>query len=62
LLCSCGMKRLGVVAVLVVAVAALYLARAVVVPIALAMLLAFMVHPIVIRLTKVGLGRGLWRV
>ena len=53
------MKRLGVVAVLVVAVAALYLARAVVVPIALAMLLAFMVHPIVIRLTKVGLGRGL---
>jgi predicted PurR-regulated permease PerM len=53
------MNRLGVVAALVVGVTALYLARAVVVPIALAMLLAFMVHPIVMRLTKVGLGRGL---
>ena len=53
------MNRLGVVAALVVAVGALYLARAVLVPIALATLLAFMVHPIVNRLTKVGLGRGL---
>jgi predicted PurR-regulated permease PerM len=53
------MNRLGVVAALAVAVAALYLARAVVVPIALAMLLAFMVHPIVTQLTKIGLGRGL---
>lgn len=53
------MNRLWVVAALAVAVAALYLARAVVVPIALAMLLAFMVHPIVTQLTKIGLGRGL---
>src|SRR5229473_5047315 len=53
------MNRLATVAALVVGVAALYLARAVLVPIALAMLLAFMVYPIVDRLTRVGLGRGL---
>ncbi|HEX6080389.1 MAG TPA: AI-2E family transporter, partial [Methylomirabilota bacterium] len=56
---SCSMNRLWVLTALAVAVAALYLARAVVVPIALAMLLAFMVHPIVTQLTKIGLGRGL---
>src|SRR5260370_30233324 len=53
------MDRLAAVAALIVGVAALYLARAVLVPIALAMLLAFMVYPIVDRLTRVGLGRGL---
>ena len=53
------MNRLATVAALIVGVAALYLARAVLVPIALAMLLAFMVYPIVDRLTRVGLGRGL---
>src|SRR5260370_25695943 len=52
------MDRLAAVAALIVGVAALYLARAVLVPIALAMLLAFMVYPIVDRLTRVGLGRG----
>jgi predicted PurR-regulated permease PerM len=49
-------------AVLIVAVVvgatALYLARAVLVPIALAILLTFMVHPIVQRLTQWGLGRA----
>ena len=53
------MNRLATVAALIVGVAALYLARAVLVPIALAMLLAFMVYPIVDRLTRVRLGRGL---
>jgi predicted PurR-regulated permease PerM len=53
------MNRLATVAALIVGVAALYLARAVLVPIALAMLLAFMVYPIVDRLTRLGLGRVL---
>jgi predicted PurR-regulated permease PerM len=52
------MNRLATVAALIVGVAALYLARAVLVPIALAMLLAFMVYPIVDRLTRLGLGRA----
>jgi predicted PurR-regulated permease PerM len=43
----------------VVGASALYLARAVLVPIALAILLTFMVHPIVQRLTGWGLGRAL---
>ena len=42
---------------IVVGATALYLARAVLVPIALAILLTFMVHPIVQRLTRWGLGR-----
>ncbi len=52
------MNRVGMVATVAAVVAALYFARAVVVPIALAMLLAFMVHPIVVRLTRIGLHRG----
>ena len=52
------MNRLATVAALIGGVAALYLARAVLVPIALAMLLAFMVYPIVDRLTRLGLGRA----
>lgn len=43
---------------IVLGATALYLARAVLVPIALAILLTFMVHPIVQRLTRLGLGRG----
>jgi predicted PurR-regulated permease PerM len=52
------MNRLATVVALIVGVAALYLGRAVLVPIALAMLLTFMVHPIVNRLTAVGVRRG----
>ncbi len=44
---------------IVVGATALYLARAVLVPIALAILLTFMVHPIVQRLTRWGLGRAM---
>jgi predicted PurR-regulated permease PerM len=43
---------------IVLGASALYLARAVLVPIALAILLTFMVHPIVQRLTQWGLGRA----
>lgn len=53
-----SVNRVGTVLALIVGVAALYLARAVLVPIALAMLLTFMVHPIVSYLTRVGLGRA----
>jgi predicted PurR-regulated permease PerM len=52
------MNKLTTVVALIVGVAALYLARAVLVPIALAMLLSFMVYPIVAQLTRLGLGRG----
>lgn len=52
------MNRVGTVVALIAGVAALYLARAVLVPIALAMLLTFMVHPIVSYLTRIGLGRA----
>ena len=52
------MNRLATVVMLIVGVAALYLARAVLVPIALAMLLTFMVHPVVAYLTRAGLGRA----
>ena len=44
---------------IVVGAIALYLARGVLVPIALAILLTFMVHPIVQRLTQWGLGRAM---
>ena len=53
------MNRLATVVALIVGVAALYLARAVLVPIALAALLTFMVYPIVDALTRVGLPRAL---
>src|ERR1700732_2312435 len=53
------MNQLAGVIALIVGVAALYLARAVLVPIALAMLLTFMVYPIVAQLTRLGLGRRL---
>ncbi|HEU4439462.1 MAG TPA: AI-2E family transporter [Methylomirabilota bacterium] len=53
------MNRLATVVALIVGVAALYLARAVLVPIALAALLTFMVYPVVNGLTRLGLGRAL---
>ena len=53
------MNRLATVIALIVGVTALYLARAVLVPIALAALLTFMVYPIVDGLTRVGLPRAL---
>lgn len=52
------MNRLATAVMLIVGVAALDLARAVLVPIALAMLLTFMVHPVVAYLTRAGLGRA----
>ena len=45
------------VAVVVVVVGALYLGRDILVPLALAILLSFMLGPIVIRLRRLGLGR-----
>ena len=45
------------VAVVVVVVGALYLGRDILVPLALAILLSFMLAPIVIRLRRLGLGR-----
>ena len=53
------MNRLATVVALIVGVAALYLARAVLVPIALAGLLTFMVYPIVNGLTRLGLNRAI---
>jgi predicted PurR-regulated permease PerM len=53
------MNRLATVVALIVGVTALYLARAVLVPIALAALLTFMVYPIVNGLTRLGLGRAI---
>jgi predicted PurR-regulated permease PerM len=52
------MNKLATVVALIVGVAALYLARAVLVPIALAALLTFMVYPIVNGLTRLGLARA----
>ena len=52
-------KPLVVVAALIAGVAALYLARGVLIPIALAILLTFMLHPVVGQLMRVGLGRAL---
>jgi predicted PurR-regulated permease PerM len=53
------MNRLATVLALIVGIAALYLARAVLVPIALAALLTFMVYPIVDALRRLGLGRAI---
>lgn len=53
------MNRLATVVALIVGVAALYLARAMLVPIALAGLLTFMVYPIVNGLTRLGLNRAI---
>jgi predicted PurR-regulated permease PerM len=53
------LKPLVVVAALVAGVGGLYLARGVLIPIALAILLTFMVHPLVGRLSRLGLGRAL---
>jgi predicted PurR-regulated permease PerM len=52
------MNRLATVVAVIVGIAALYLARAVLVPIALATLLTFMVYPIVNGLTRLRLGRA----
>ncbi|HSE06154.1 MAG TPA: AI-2E family transporter [Methylomirabilota bacterium] len=52
------MKPLVVVAALIAGVGALYLARGVLIPIALATLLTFMVHPLVGWLARLGLGRA----
>ncbi|MEX2221018.1 MAG: AI-2E family transporter [Candidatus Rokuibacteriota bacterium] len=52
-------KSLAIVVALIAGVAALYLARGLLIPIALAILLTFMVHPLVGWLTRLGLGRGL---
>jgi predicted PurR-regulated permease PerM len=54
-----SVKPLAVLAGLIAAVAALYLARDVLIPIALAVLLTFLVHPVVARLARLGLGRAL---
>lgn len=54
-----SVKPLVVMAALVTGVAALYLARGVLIPIALAILLTFLVHPAVGWLTRLGLGRAL---
>jgi predicted PurR-regulated permease PerM len=54
-----SLKPLVVVAAVVVAVAGLYLARGVLIPIALAVLLTFLVHPLVGRLEALRLGRPL---
>ena len=54
-----SVKPLVVLAALVVGVAALYLARGVLIPVALAILLTFLVHPVVARLARLGLGRAL---
>jgi len=54
-----SVKPLVVVAALIAGVAALYLARGVLIPIALAILLSFMLHPVVGLLMRVGLARAL---
>jgi predicted PurR-regulated permease PerM len=54
-----SVKPLAVLAGLIAAVAALYLARDVLIPIAVAVLLTFLVHPVVARLARLGLGRAL---
>ncbi len=54
-----SVKPLALLAGLVAVVAALYLARGVLIPIALAILLTFLVHPVVARLARLGLGRAL---
>lgn len=54
-----SLKPFVIVAAVIAAVAALYLARGLLIPIALAILLTFMVQPLVGWLTRLGLGRGL---
>lgn len=54
-----SIKPLVIVAAVIAGVAALYLARGLLIPIALAILLSFMVHPLVGRLMRLGLGRAL---
>jgi predicted PurR-regulated permease PerM len=54
-----SIKPLVIVAAVIAGVAALYLARGLLIPIALAILLTFMVHPLVVWLMRLGLGRGL---
>ena len=54
-----SVKPLVVLAGLAAGVAALYLARGVLIPVALAILLTFLVHPVVARLARLGLGRAL---
>ena len=54
-----SIKPLVIAAVVIAGVAALYLARGLLIPIALAILLTFMVHPLVGWLTRLGLGRAL---
>jgi predicted PurR-regulated permease PerM len=54
-----SIKPLVIVAAVIAGVASLYLARGLLIPIALAMLLTFMVHPLVGWLTRLGLRRGL---
>ena len=54
-----SVKPLVVVAAIVAGVAGLYLGRGVLIPIALAILLTFLVHPVVGWLTRLGLGRAL---
>ena len=56
---SDSVKPFVVVVGVIAIVAALYLARGLLIPIALAMLLTFMVHPMVGWLTRLGLGRAL---
>ncbi len=54
-----SIKPFVFVAAVIAGVAALYLARGLLIPIALAVLLTFMVHPLVGWLTRLGLGRAL---
>ena len=54
-----SIKPFVIVAGVIAGVAALYLARGLLIPIALAILLTFMVHPMVGWLTRLGLGRAL---
>lgn len=54
-----SIKPLVILAAVIAGVAALYLARGLLIPIALAILLSFMVHPLVGWLMRLGLGRAL---
>lgn len=54
-----SLKPFVAIAALVAGVAALYLARGLLIPIALAILLTFLVHPLVDQLLRLGLGRVL---
>ncbi len=54
-----SIKPFAIVAAVIAGVAALYLARGLLIPIALAILLTFMVHPLVAWLMRLRLGRAL---